>query len=105
MATYIRRRFRPYQVFFVVVLSDVLLAKMCSIEMHLLTGLPDGIVSNKKIIWVNFGGTLNGRFCHLYFGHLVYFTVFRYILRLFGIFFTFWYVVPRKILKPCLLHC
>jgi hypothetical protein len=24
-----------------------------------------------------------------------------YILRLFGIFFTFWYAVPRKIWQPC----
>jgi hypothetical protein len=53
-------------------------------------GLPDGIFSNQKIpIWVNFGGSCNGRcwyilwpfslfnchFAHIFRGHLVYFMV------------------------------
>jgi hypothetical protein len=36
----------------------------------------------------------------LFDGDLVYFTNIWYILWLFGIFFPFWYVVPRKIWQP-----
>jgi hypothetical protein len=44
----------------------------------------------------------------LFYGHLIYFTVFCYILRTFGIargnlvyLFPFWYFVPRKIWQQC----
>jgi hypothetical protein len=53
---------------------------------ELLTGLPDGIVSSQKIpIWVNFGGSCNGRCWYilwtfgLFCSHLVYFMVIWYI--------------------------
>jgi hypothetical protein len=70
---------------------------------------------------VNFGGSCNGTCCwyfygHLVFsGHLVYFTVIRYILWPLGTFyghlvyfvviwyvFTIFYVVQRKIWQPWL---
>jgi hypothetical protein len=34
-------------------------------------------------------------------GYLVYFVVIWSILWLFGVFFPFWYLVPRKIWQPC----
>jgi hypothetical protein len=34
---------------------------------------------------------------YIFYGHLVYFTAIWYIIRSFCIFFTFWYVVARKI--------
>jgi hypothetical protein len=37
----------------------------------------------------------------LFYGLLVYFVDIWWILRLFGIFPPFWYVVPRKIWQPC----
>jgi hypothetical protein len=44
----------------------------------------------------------------IYYGHLVHFAVFCYILWTFGIvcgnlvyIFPFWYFVPRKIWQPC----
>jgi hypothetical protein len=37
----------------------------------------------------------------IFHGHLVNFTAIWYILWTFGIFFTFWYLVPRKIWQPC----
>jgi hypothetical protein len=45
----------------------------------------------------------------IFYGHLVHFTVFcnRYFMDIwyglcaFGIFFPFWYFVPRKIWQPC----
>jgi hypothetical protein len=37
----------------------------------------------------------------IFYGHLVQFLVFCYILSTFGIFFPFWYFVPRKIWQPC----
>jgi hypothetical protein len=47
----------------------------------------------------------------IFYGHLVHFTVFCYILWTFGIvhvdlgiFFPFWYFVPSKIWQPCCLH-
>jgi hypothetical protein len=36
------------------------------------------------------------------YGPFVYFQVIGYILRLFGIFFPFWYVVARRIWQPWL---
>jgi hypothetical protein len=36
----------------------------------------------------------------IFYGYLVYFVFIWYILWLFGIFFPFWYVVPRKIWQP-----
>jgi hypothetical protein len=44
------------------------------------------------------------------YGHLVYFVVIGYsslpfgMYRSFGVFFTFWYIVPRKIWQPWLPH-
>jgi hypothetical protein len=50
-------------------------------------GLPDVVISNQKSpYWVNLGGSCNGRCWYVD------------ILWLFGIFFPFWYVAPRKIL-------
>jgi hypothetical protein len=34
------------------------------------------------------------------YGNLVYFTVIWYVLLPFGIFFSLWYVEPRKIWQP-----
>jgi hypothetical protein len=43
-------------------------------------GLPDGSFSDQKIpIWVNFGGSCNGRYWYI-FGHAVYFTAIRHFL-------------------------
>jgi hypothetical protein len=67
-------------------------------------------------IWVNFGGSCNGRWWCIFYGHLVHFTVFCYILstfgivrgNMYGIFFPFWYFVPRTIWQPCspqILYC
>jgi hypothetical protein len=58
-------------------------------------GLPDGTVSNQKIpIWVNYGGSCNGK-CWpillpfgLFYGHLVY------IVAIFGILFP---VAPKNL--------
>jgi hypothetical protein len=57
------------------------------------SGLPDGILFKPKIqIWVNFGGSCNGRCWYIlwtfgpFYGHLVHFTDIWYILCLFGIF-------------------
>jgi hypothetical protein len=36
-------------------------------------------------------------------GHMLYFVDIYYFLWLFGIFFKFWYVVPRQIWQPCLM--
>jgi hypothetical protein len=36
----------------------------------------------------------------IFYGHLVYFVAVWYILWLFGMFYPFWYVVPRKIWQP-----
>jgi hypothetical protein len=36
-----------------------------------------------------------------FYDHLVYFVAIWYNLWTFGIFFPFWYVVPRKIWQPC----
>jgi hypothetical protein len=45
---------------------------------------------------------------YLFFGHLVHFVIYCYILGTFGkvrdnlvYFFPFWYFVPRKIWLPC----
>jgi hypothetical protein len=47
----------------------------------------------------------------IFYGHLVHFMVFGYILWTFGkvcgnlvYFFPFWYFVPRKIWQPCFTH-
>jgi hypothetical protein len=79
---------------------------------------------NQKIqIWVNYGGSCNGRCCYILsplgmymlrpFGlcydpllyvtaiwYMVYFVAIWYILWSFGIFFPFRYVVLRKIWQP-----
>jgi hypothetical protein len=53
---------------------------------RLLPGLPDGIFSKPKIpIWVNFGGSFDGR---CWYGRLVYFMAIWYILQPFGIFYA-----------------
>jgi hypothetical protein len=70
-------------------------------------GLPDGLFSNQKS---KFGLILEGLVMEevaMFYGHLVHFTVFCYILWTFGVvrgilvyFFPFWYFVPRKIWQP-----
>jgi hypothetical protein len=79
--------------------------------------LPDDIFSNqKKQIWVNFGGSFDGRCCHILwtfgilYDHLLYFTAIYviyfmaiwYILWQFGIFDGYlvyfvkiWYIFSR----------
>jgi hypothetical protein len=64
------------------------------------------IFKPKFPIWVNFGGSCNGRcwyitwpFCLLN-SYLIYFVATRYIFWLLGIFFPFWYFAPRKIRQP-----
>jgi hypothetical protein len=66
--------------------------------------LPDGLLSNQKS---KFGLILEGfamQDVGIFYGHLVHFTVFCYILWTVGIvrgnlvnFSPFWYLVPRKI--------
>jgi hypothetical protein len=61
------------------------------------------IFKPKILIWVNLGRPCSGRFWYFYV-RFVYFTAKWYILwsfGTFGIFFPFWYVVPRKIWQPC----
>jgi hypothetical protein len=80
------------------------------------------IFKPKIPIWVNFGGSCNGRCWFIFwpfglfynyrvyfvaifgimYGHLVYFCHFgiMYIWS-FGIFLPFWYVLSRKIWHPC----
>jgi hypothetical protein len=65
-----------------------------------LPGLPDGIFFKPKIpIWVNFGGSCNGRCWYiiwsigLFYGYMVYFVANVYILGLFVMFF------------PALVYC
>jgi hypothetical protein len=61
----------------------------------------------KVPIWLNFGGSYMEH-VGIFYGHFVYFTAIwytlwpyvTYILWLFGIFFPFWYVSPRKIWQP-----
>jgi hypothetical protein len=83
--------------------------------LHLLSllqpGLPDGIFSNKKPIWVNFGGSGKGRCQYilqsfgLLCGHLVYFMGFWFICWLFGIFFRFGMLYKEKSGNPdCSSH-
>jgi hypothetical protein len=74
-------------------------------------GLPDGIFSTQKIpIWVNFGCSCNGRCLSilwqfgLFYDNLVYFMDIWCILWLYDIFFSFGYVLPRKIWQPCSVH-
>jgi hypothetical protein len=72
-------------------------------------GLPDGIFLNQKS---KFGKILEGFAMEdvgVFYGHLVHFTAFCYILLTFGIvcgnlvhIFPFVCFVPRKILQPCL---
>jgi hypothetical protein len=70
--------------------------------------LPDGLFSNQKIpIWVNFGGSFNGK-CWYFYDHLEYFTAIWYILWQFVIvcgnlvyFSRFGMFGPRKIWQPC----
>jgi hypothetical protein len=65
---------------------------------------------NKNFNLGNFLGPCNGRCMYLginydpfglIYGHLVYFMVIWCILWSFGIFFSFWYDVPRKIWQAC----
>jgi hypothetical protein len=79
--------------------------------------LPDGIciVKPKIQIWVNFGGSCNGRCWYIscpfgiFYVRLLYFVAIWYILWPFGIFYghsvhflPFWYIVWRKIWQPWL---
>jgi hypothetical protein len=65
------------------------------------------IFKQKIQIWVNIGGSCNGR-CWYILRRLVYFTAILNILRPFCNtlvhFFPFWYFVPRKIWQPWHLH-
>jgi hypothetical protein len=45
-------------------------------------------------------GAFYGPLVYFTYGHLVYFVAIWYILLPFGIFFPFWYVVPRQIWQP-----
>jgi hypothetical protein len=74
-----------------------------------LAGLPDGLFSNQKS---KFGLILEGlakEDVGIFYGHLVHFRSFCYILWTFGIvrgnlvYFPFVYFVPRKIWQPCYL--
>jgi hypothetical protein len=66
-------------------------------------GLPDGIFSNQKIPIYIILKRLAKKDVGIFYGHLVYFTAISYMLWQFGIFsghfgifFHFWYVVPKK---------
>jgi hypothetical protein len=62
--------------------------------------LPDGLFLNQKS---QFGKILEGLVLEdvgIFRGHFVYFTAKWYILWSFGIYFLFWYDVPRKIWQP-----
>jgi hypothetical protein len=64
-------------------------------------GLPDGMFSNQKskfgYIWEGLAMEDVG----IFYGHLIHFTVFWYILWTFGTLSPFGYFVPRKIWQPC----
>jgi hypothetical protein len=78
------------------------------------SGLPDGIFSNKGIqIWVNFGGLWNGK-GGIFFHHLEYIMAFWYILYILwpvGNLVAIWYIFSRfvifcqKIWQPCTGCC
>jgi hypothetical protein len=55
------------------------------------------IFKPKIPIWVNFGGSYNGR-CKAIWSILLPFGI---LYGYFGIFFPFWNVVPRKIWQSC----
>jgi hypothetical protein len=65
-------------------------------------GFPDGMFSNQKsrIGYILEGLAIEG--VGKLYGHLVYFVAIWYISWLFGMFFLFLYVVPRKIWQTCL---
>jgi hypothetical protein len=70
-------------------------------------GLPDGLFSNQKSKFVELLEGLAMEDDGIFYGHLVYFTVFCCILWTFGkvrgnliYFFPFWYFVTRKIWQP-----
>jgi hypothetical protein len=46
-------------------------------------------------------GIFHEHLVYVFDGHLVHYMTIWYILWPFGIFFPFWYVVPRKIWQPC----
>jgi hypothetical protein len=59
-------------------------------------------------IWVNFGGSCNGRCRYIlwtlgpFYGLLLHFMDIWYSLWKFGIFFPFWYFERRKLWQPCI---
>jgi hypothetical protein len=59
-------------------------------------------------IWVYFGGPLDGKFVCISWSFGIFIAILvKYVANLyfcghFGIFFPFWFVVPRKIWQPCL---
>jgi hypothetical protein len=92
------------------------MSEVCLVVKYIMPGqgLPDGMFTYQKIpIWsiLECPGMAN---VSIFYGHLVYFVVFWYILwpfglifpfwytyfSRFGIFFPFWYIVPRKIWHP-----
>jgi hypothetical protein len=75
--------------------------------MSISAGLPDGTFSNQKIpIWVNFGGSGNGRCLYikrpfvLFYVCLVNFVALWNILWLFGVFFRFGMLYQGKYGNP-----
>jgi hypothetical protein len=70
--------------------------------------LPDGLFSNQKSKFGQILKVLVMEEVGIFYGPLVNFNLFCYILWTFGIvcgnlvyFFPFWYFVPRKIWQPC----
>jgi hypothetical protein len=78
-------------------------------------GMPNGIFLNQKSILSKFWRVLESKMLvyfmaiwyifllsfGIFYGHLVYFMVIWYTCWSFGIFFPFWYVLPRKIWQLC----
>jgi hypothetical protein len=78
-----------------IVLSTKVFRPIFRYLLQLWTKVAGWYIFKPKIpIWVNFGGSCNGRRWYilwpsgLFYGHC-------------GMFFLFWYVVPRKIWQPC----
>jgi hypothetical protein len=69
--------------------------------------LPDGTVSSKIPIWVNFGGSYNGRCWYIvwplgiFYSHLVYFVAIWYILWPFGIHILWPFGIFSPVLECC----
>jgi hypothetical protein len=64
---------------------------------HIWSRVARSFIFKPKIqIWVNFGGSCNGRFCYIYIlWHLANFPTIRYILLHYGIFYGHLIYFPR----------